>query len=185
MPTLSEQYFPKTVPRMKVKFRLNGIRRQREVPVNWTLLRLLRDDLGYFGTKCGCGIGECGACTVLLNRRAVNSCLVLAPQIDGSDIWTIEGLAEPGTAGLHPIQEAFIKCDAVHCGFCTPGMVMAALALLLECRNPDDSQIKSALAGNLCRCTGYKQIIDAVKQAATMIEEKDLMKFGVNDGVRK
>ncbi len=185
MSSVTEQSKLTAAPSIKIEFRLNGIPQKRDVPVNWTLLRLLRDDLGFLGTKCGCEIGECGACTVLFDRRAVNACLVLAPQIDGAEIWTIEGLAEPGAARLHPIQEAFIKYGAVHCGFCTPGVVMSVLALLLENKNPDEEEIKSALAGNLCRCTGYKQIIDAVKSAAESIGAEDLVKFGVNAGGRK
>jgi len=166
----------------KVNFKLNGIRFEREAPVGWTLLRFLREALGYFGTKCGCEIGECGVCTVLYNGRAVNSCLVMAAQIDGANIWTIEGVASSGANNLHPIQQAFVDCDAVHCGFCTPGMIMSVIALLLQNRHPDDQQIKIALAGNLCRCTGYIQIIEAVRQATAMIGEHDLDKFTPEDG---
>jgi len=158
-------------------FRLNGVRFERLIPLGWTLLRYLRDGLGYYGTKCGCEIGECGACTVLYDGKAVNSCLVLGSQIDGSDIWTIEGVAPNGGAQLHPIQRAFLDCGAVHCGFCSPGMVMSVIGLLLKNRSPSESEIRSALAGNLCRCTGYVQIIEAVKKAASIIGEKDLEKF--------
>lgn len=162
---------------VEVQFRLNGIVLKRNIPTSWTLLRFLRDGLGYYGTKCGCEVGECGACTVLLNGEPVNACLVLAPQIDGADIWTIEGIASKGANELHPIQKAFIDCDAVHCGFCSPGMVMSTIALFLKNNNPNDLEIKRALAGNLCRCTGYIQIIDAVRKAALIISQNDLQKF--------
>jgi carbon-monoxide dehydrogenase small subunit len=160
-----------------VHFRLNGFDFKGEVPIGWTLLRYLRDGLGYTGTKCGCEIGECGACTVLLNGAAVNSCLVLASQIDGTQIWTIEGVAPSGGKVLHPVQTAFVQSGAVHCGFCTPGLVMSTIGLLLKTRCPSKSGIKAAIDGNLCRCTGYVQIIEAVKLSASSVTEEDLMKF--------
>jgi carbon-monoxide dehydrogenase small subunit len=160
-----------------VKFRLNGIFYEKEVPLNMTLLDFLRDGLGYYGTKCGCEIGECGACTVIIDGRSLNSCLVMAAQIDNAEIWTIEGVAPSGTSKFHPVQEAFIECDAVHCGFCSPGMIMSVIALLLNNKQPSDDEIKTALAGNLCRCTGYIQIIDAVKKTASVITDADLVKF--------
>jgi len=160
-----------------VKFRLNGTSYEKNVPLNMTLLDYLRDGLGYYGTKCGCEIGECGACTVIIDGRVVNSCLVMASQIDGTEIWTIEGVAPAGTGKLHPVQDAFIECDAVHCGFCSPGMIMSVIALLLNNRQPTDAEIKIALAGNLCRCTGYIQIIDAVKKAASVVTDADMAKF--------
>ncbi|OGC92349.1 MAG: hypothetical protein A2W25_11005 [candidate division Zixibacteria bacterium RBG_16_53_22] len=159
-----------------VKFTLNGIPMERDVPPNWTLLRFLRDGLGFTGTKCGCEIGECGACTVIFNGEAVNACLVLAPQIDGASIWTIEGVASSGRK-LHPIQQAFVECDAVHCGFCSPGMVMSTVALLLHNRIPSNAVLKESLAGNLCRCTGYLQIIEAVRKAAESMDDMHLEKF--------
>ncbi|MCP4583620.1 MAG: (2Fe-2S)-binding protein [candidate division Zixibacteria bacterium] len=162
---------------VNVRFRLNGVAYYKPAPVNWTLLRFLRDDLGVYGTKCGCEVGECGACTVIINGLAVNSCLIMASQVDGADIWTIEGVATPGTNSLHPVQEAFIERDAIHCGFCTPGTIMSTIALLLKNKRPGDDEIKIALAGNLCRCTGYIQIIEAVKKAASSISAKDLEKF--------
>lgn len=164
---------------LRVKFRLNGIPLEKAVPIGWTLLRYLRDGLGYTGTKCGCEVGECGSCTILFNSDAMNACLILAPQIDGADIWTIEGVADVGNGveRLHPLQKVYLKYDAVHCGFCTPGMVMSTIALFLKKRKLDDSDIKQALAGNLCRCTGYVQIIEAVRQAAGSISEKELEKF--------
>jgi xanthine dehydrogenase iron-sulfur cluster and FAD-binding subunit A len=143
---------------------INGRARTITVAANRTLLEVLRDDLGLTGTKCGCEIGECGACTVLLDGQAVNSCLVLAPQIAGRAVTTIEGLAPPGH--LHPLQESFLDHDAVHCGFCTPGTLLSAKALL-DCNpHPTDSEIRTAISGNLCRCTGYQQIIDAIAAAA-------------------
>lgn len=132
-----------------------------EIRPNQTLLELLRDELGLTGTKCGCEIGECGACTVLLDGAAVNACLVLAPQIDGRTIGTVEGLMHG--AALDPLQESFMDHDAVHCGFCTPGMLMNAKALLLTNTHPDESAIRNAISGTLCRCTGYVQIVDAIK----------------------
>lgn len=128
---------------------------------NQTLLELLREELGLTGTKCGCEIGECGACTVLLDGEPVNSCLVLAPQIDGREVMTVEGLSLNGH--LHPLQESFMDHDAAHCGFCTPGMLMSAKALLDEQSNPNENDIRVAISGNLCRCTGYVQIVEAIK----------------------
>ncbi len=129
------------------------------------LLDVLRDDFHLTGAKDGCGgEGECGACTVLLDSQPVNSCLVLIGQVEGREILTIEGLQQK--EGLHPIQKAFINAGAVQCGFCTPGMVLAAKALLDQNSNPDEKEIRTALAGNLCRCTGYTKIIAAVRMAA-------------------
>ncbi len=161
----------------RVRFRLNGVAFEREVPAGSTLLELLRDGLGYTGTKCGCEIGECGACTVLLNGRAVNSCMVLSPQIDGAQVWTIEGVAPAGLGDLHPVQRAFVESGAVHCGFCTPGMVMSVIGLLLESRNPTEAEMKSAIDGNLCRCTGYAQVMDALRNSVSQISDADLAKF--------
>ena len=148
--------------RIKIHFILNGKEAALTTPANRRLLDILREDFGLTGTKEGCGIGECGACTVLLDRQAVNSCLVLAGQADGSNIMTIEGLAKNGT--LHPLQKNFLKYGAVQCGFCTPGMLMSAYALLDENPHPSEEDIKEAIAGNLCRCTGYKQIIEAIRE---------------------
>lgn len=135
-----------------------------DIPPNRTLLELLRDELGLTGTKCGCEIGECGACTVLLDGDAVNSCLVLAPQVDGKEIVTVEGLMKDGKPD--PLQESFMSHDAVHCGFCTPGMLMSARALLNEEPHPDEIEIRGGISGNLCRCTGYVQIVDAIKNVS-------------------
>ncbi len=134
---------------------------QLSIKPNLTLLDLLREELGLTGTKCGCEIGECGACTVLLNGQAVNSCLVLAPQIDGQEVITVEGLAKGNH--LIPLQESFLDHDAVHCGFCTPGMLMSAKALLDESPEPTELEVRTAISGNLCRCSGYQQIVDAIR----------------------
>ncbi len=147
--------------KVKIKFYLNGKEITLTTNPNRRLIDLLREDLNLTGTKEGCAIGECGACTVIINGKTANSCLVLAAQINGCRIITIEGVASNGR--LHPLQEKFLKHGAVQCGFCTPGMVLSAYALLQEIPNPSDDEIKEAIAGNLCRCTGYKQIIEAVK----------------------
>ena len=146
-----------------IHFKLNGKPVQIKTKANRRLIDILRENLKLTGTKEGCGIGECGACTVLLNQKAVNSCLILAGQVDGAEIMTVEGLANNGS--LHPLQENFIKYGAVQCGFCAPGMLMSAYALLLENPNPNEDEIKEAIAGNLCRCTGYKQIIEAINKS--------------------
>ena len=125
------------------------------------LVDLLRDHIGLTGTKKGCEIGECGACTVIMNGKTVNSCLVLAVQADGAEIITIEGVANNGD--LHPVQQAFLEHDAVHCGFCTPGMVLSVINLLDHNPDPTEFEIREAIAGNLCRCTGYQQIVEAVQ----------------------
>ncbi len=139
------------------------------VSVNRTLLRVLRDDLGLTGTKEGCSEGDCGACTVLVDGQPVNSCLVLAAEVDGKQLLTVEGLAKEGV--LHPLQRAFIAAGAVQCGFCTPGMLLSAKALLDRNPKPSEGEIREALAGNLCRCTGYVRIINAVRQAAEAISQ--------------
>jgi carbon-monoxide dehydrogenase small subunit len=157
---------------MKLEFVLNGKKTLLdEVPGQETLLSVLRDRLGLLGTKEGCGIGECGACTVLLDGEAVNACLTAAWKVAGREVTTIEGLASEN--GLHPLQEAFVESGAVQCGFCTPGMIMAAYALLRSESDPDTEQIKTALEGNLCRCTGYKHIIEAVRTARARMAQND------------
>lgn len=147
---------------VSIKTTINGKQYDLEVRPNMTLLDLLRDELGLTGTKRGCEVGECGACTVLLNGQSVNSCLVLAPQAHGHEILTIEGMADGEK--LHPLQESFLDHDAVHCGFCTPGMLMSAKELVDTSPNPSESEIRNAISGNLCRCSGYQQIVDAVKE---------------------
>jgi carbon-monoxide dehydrogenase small subunit len=139
---------------------INKKQHQLQIKPNLTLLELLREELGLTGTKCGCEIGECGACTVLLNGQAVNSCLVLAPQVDGQEIITVEGVADGNL--LTPLQESFLDHDAVHCGFCTPGMLMSAKGLLDHSIDPAESDVRMAISGNLCRCSGYQQIVDAI-----------------------
>jgi carbon-monoxide dehydrogenase small subunit len=143
---------------------INGAVEQVDVPSNMTLLQMLREKLALTGTKNGCSAGECGACTVLLNGEAVNSCMVLAVECDGQNVTTVEGLATDGQ--LDRLQQALIDQGAVQCGFCTPGILISAKALLDRNPNPTDFEIRDALVGNLCRCTGYLRIIDAVKQAA-------------------
>jgi aerobic carbon-monoxide dehydrogenase small subunit len=154
----------------RVQFTLNGQSVSREVPNHRLLLDLLRDEIGVTGTKEGCGTGDCGACTVFLNGKPVNSCLILSGELDGADIVTIEGL-KIGPE-LHPIQKAFIQDGGAQCGYCTPGMLMMSKALLDENQNPTEDEIRYALSGNLCRCTGYAKIIQAVQDAAAMIRNK-------------
>lgn len=146
-----------------ISFILNGKNVEADVTTAQRLIDLLREEFNLTGTKEGCGVGECGACTIIMNKRAVNSCLVLAAQADGSEITTVEGLAKG--ENLHPLQKSFIEHGAVQCGFCTPGMLMSSEALLQENPHPTEEEIKDAIAGNLCRCTGYKQIIEAIKEA--------------------
>ena len=148
-----------------ITLEVNGVAETAEVEVGQTLLRFLRDGLDLTGTKEGCNEGECGSCMVLLDGRPVNSCLVLAVEADGRSVTTVEGLSKEGL--LHPLQKAFLSRAAVQCGFCTPGMVVSAAALLCENPDPSEDDVKKALAGNLCRCTGYKQIVDAVREAAS------------------
>lgn len=152
----------------EIEVTVNGERCLMEVPVHRTLLDFLRQDLELMGTKSGCETGDCGACTVLLSGAAVNSCLVLAVEADGKEVLTVEGLARPN-GDLHPLQEAFVEQGAVQCGYCTSGMLLAAKALLDEIPRPTEEQIKEALAGNLCRCTGYYSTIKAVQAAAERI----------------
>jgi carbon-monoxide dehydrogenase small subunit len=150
--------------KISLAFQVNGVEKRLVVPHNRTLLHVLRYDLKLTGTKQGCGIGECGACTVLVDEEPVNSCLVMAAKAQGKRILTVEGLGN--RERLHPLQKAFIQHGAVQCGFCTPGMLMASKALLDRKANPSQDEIRDALAGNLCRCTGYLQIIEAVEAAA-------------------
>ena len=147
-----------------ISLNINGSEEHLQVPSQMTLLHALREKLGYTGTKNGCEAGECGACTVLVDGKPTNSCLILAVECDGKEITTIEGLTAPD--GLTPLQQAFIDLNAVQCGFCTPGMLMAATALLERNPQPTEEEIQAALVGNLCRCTGYQRIIDAVQKAS-------------------
>lgn len=151
-------------------FNLNGKPTSVEVKCDTTLLETLRQHLGMTGTKEGCGKGECGACTVIVDGKAVNSCLILTSQINGANVVTIEGLASEGV--FDPLQTSFMEAGAVQCGFCTPGMIMSARALLLKNPSPTAEQIKESIAGNLCRCTGYVKIADAIKKAAASAKER-------------
>ncbi len=157
---------------MELRFRLNGQSvKVGGVPGEESLLGLLRDRLGRLGTKEGCGVGECGACSVLLDGRVVNACLTAAWQVAEREVTTIEGLAPAGE--MHPLQRAFLEAGAVQCGYCTPGMVMSALDLLGRNPDPADEEIKEALAGNLCRCTGYHDLVRAVRKAAKVMRGEE------------
>lgn len=147
-----------------ISFKLNGTPQTSDVKPNLTLLRFLRDQLGVMGVKSGCDTGECGACTILIDGEPVNACLVLAVEIDDTEIVTVEGLSSDEQ--LDPLQQAFIDHNGIQCGFCTPGILISAKALLERNPEPDRTQIKDALRGNLCRCTGYVRIIEAVEAAA-------------------
>ncbi len=148
----------------RITVTINGMAEIVDVPANMTLLQMLREKLALTGTKNGCASGECGACTVIMNGDAVNSCMVLAPECDGAEITTIEGLAKDGQ--LDVLQKKIIEYGGVQCGFCTPGMLMSAKALLNRNPHPTEKQIREALSGNLCRCTGYVRIVEAVKAAS-------------------
>ncbi len=149
----------------RITVTVNGERHQVDVPDHRTLLDFLRQDLEIMGTKSGCETGDCGACTVILNGSAVNSCLVLAAEADGQNVLTVEGLASTNRE-LHPLQEAFVEHAAIQCGYCTPGMLLSAKVLLDDTPRPTEEEVKEALAGNLCRCTGYYSIVKAVMAAA-------------------
>lgn len=151
-----------------VRMRVNGVWKEASVQPETTLLEVLRDTWGLTGAKRGCDEGDCGACTVLLDGKPVNSCLVLAIRLDGREITTIEGLGKEDR--LHPLQSAFIHHGALQCGFCGPGMILSAKALLDSNPNPTEAEIRQALAGNICRCTGYSKIIEAVQSASRMIK---------------
>jgi carbon-monoxide dehydrogenase small subunit len=155
----------------EISFVFNGNPMKMVIEDHWTLLHLIREELGYTGTKEGCGSGECGACTVIVDNEAVNSCLYLAAEIDGKQLTTIEGLAAAdGT--LHPLQKSFVENGGIQCGFCTPGMILSAKALLDKTPNASEEEIKEAIAGNLCRCTGYVQIIDSIKAVSGYGEDE-------------
>jgi aerobic-type carbon monoxide dehydrogenase small subunit (CoxS/CutS family) len=156
---------------MKIGFNLNGVDISAEAPADTTLLAFLRDNLEMTGTKEGCAVGECGACSVLLDGRLVNSCLVLAGQASGRTVVTIEGIHGPN-GKPNDLQQAFIDYGAVQCGFCIPGMVLAGEALLAQNPNPSRHEIRTAIAGNLCRCTGYQQIVDAIQATAAHRQQR-------------
>jgi carbon-monoxide dehydrogenase small subunit len=153
-----------------ISFTLNDELVTLSVPVHRTLLEVLRDDLYLTGTKEGCDAGECGACTVLIDGKPMNSCITLAVEVDGKNVLTVEGLEKDGE--LHPLQQAFIDVGAVQCGFCTPGMLMSAKAVLDEIPDPSEEQIRTAIEGNICRCTGYDRIVEAIKLAAERRNQK-------------
>ena len=152
---------------MMIKFKLNDIDYEMDMRGDRRLLDFLREDMHLTGVKEGCGEGECGACTIIMNGLAVNSCLIFTGQIDGAEIITIEGLAKDGE--LDVLQEAFVRNTAIQCGYCTPGMVMSAKALLMHNPHPTEHDIREAISGNICRCSGYTQIIAAVKDAAAQL----------------
>jgi len=152
---------------VSVQLRVNGVEYQRAVEPRLLLSDFLRDTLGLTGTHVGCEHGVCGACTVMLNGETVRSCLVFAVQADGAEVMTIEGLAEGGK--LHPLQEAFSEHHALQCGFCTPGMLFSALELLRDHPAPTDHEIREGIGGNICRCTGYQHIVEAIRAAAPQI----------------
>jgi aerobic carbon-monoxide dehydrogenase small subunit len=158
-----------------ITLNVNGETVEAAVEPNRTLIQFLREDLGLTGTKHGCGLGDCGACTVILDGKPVNSCLVLAIQANGGEVLTIEGVAENGK--LHPVQQAFVNKGAIQCGFCSPGMILSAKALLDSNPKPAEHEIRTAISGNLCRCTGYQKIVEAIQEAAKVIDG--------NGGVRK
>ena len=151
--------------KVQIQLNVNGLAYKKEVEPRRTLLELIREDLELTGTKEGCGLGECGTCTVLLDGKPIKSCITLAVQANGREVTTIEGM-EGADGTLHPIQQAFIDHGAIQCGFCTPGMVLSAKALLDEKPNPTEMDVKQAIAGNLCRCTGYQKIVEPILAAA-------------------
>ena len=151
-----------------IQLTVNGRPVEALVEPNRTLIQFLREDLGLTGTKHGCGLGDCGACTVILDGQPVNSCLVLAISANGREVLTIEGLAENGK--LHPVQQAFVDRGSIQCGFCSPGMILSAKALLDTNPNPTEQEIRMAISGNLCRCTGYQKIVEAIGEAAKIIQ---------------
>jgi len=153
-----------------VSITVNGKVYEAAVRPNQTLVDFLRDELDLIGTKKGCELGDCGSCTVLMDGRPVNSCLVLAVQANGREIQTIEGLEGP--EGLHPIQKAFVDKGAIQCGFCTPGMILTAKSLLEKNPSPDRDEIRRAISGNLCRCTGYHKIVDAIEAASAQMMKR-------------
>jgi carbon-monoxide dehydrogenase small subunit len=151
-----------------IQLRVNGEEYETVVTPNQTLLEVLRDNLSLTGTKEGCGEGACGTCTVLLDGRPVRSCLTLAVEVQGREITTIEGLASMGE--LHPVQRAFVEYGAIQCGFCSPGMILTTKALLDENPNPTEQEARQAISGNVCRCTGYAKIVEAMLKAAEMVQ---------------
>jgi carbon-monoxide dehydrogenase small subunit len=162
----------KNAMKTPIRIKINGDEYRISVDPWKTLNELLREELNLTGTKKGCGSGDCGACTVIVDGRSVSSCLTLAVEMDGKEITTVEGLAPSGES-LHPIQEAFIENGAIQCGFCTPGMELSALYLISRNPSPSESEIRDSLSGNLCRCTGYNKIVDAISAAAKTMKGRN------------
>ena len=160
------------MPKRIIELTVNGATHEFAAEPNRTLLDALRYDLGLTGTKCGCGVGDCGTCTVLLDGAPVNSCLILAVQAVGHEITTIEGVANG--LELHPVQQAFVEHGAVQCGFCTPGMVLSGIALLAHNPSPTEDEVRVGISGNLCRCTGYQKIVEAVLDAAARMRGEEV-----------
>ncbi len=160
----------KTYTQIPIEFTINGKKVYLEVEAGETALKIIRDRLLLKGTKEGCGIGECGACTIVVDGKSVNACLMLAAQLHGREVVTVEGLAEGDR--LSPLQQSFVDRHAVQCGFCTPGFLMSSHALLNENPNPDRREIIDAISGNLCRCTGYQQIVDSIEEAAGRLRKE-------------
>jgi carbon-monoxide dehydrogenase small subunit len=156
--------------KVSVSFTLNGDPVTAEVPINWNLLRTLRETFELTGAKEGCGVGECGACTVIVDGEAVNACLYPIPEAEGRSVTTVEGVAA-ADGSLHPIQEAFLENNGVQCGYCTSGMILSAKALLESNSNPTEQDIRPSIAGNFCRCTGYVQIVEAIETAARRMSQ--------------
>ncbi len=164
------EYVDSKMPRVPISLTVNEDKVYKDVDPNMTLLQFLRNELKLFGTKEGCGVGECGACTIIMDGVTVNSCLILAPEANGSNIITVEGLSKDGELSI--LQQEFIKDDGLQCGFCTPGMLMSARSLLDRTPDPSVEEIKEGMAGNFCRCTGYQPIIDSVLSAAKREKEE-------------
>jgi carbon-monoxide dehydrogenase small subunit len=154
-----------------INFTLNGEEKSLKVPINMTLLDLIRKEFELTGTKRGCDEGDCGACTILMNAKPVSSCIMLAIEADGKEIITIEGL-KSDNGELHPVQQAFVEVGAIQCGFCTPGMILTAKSLLEENPDPTEMEVREAISGNLCRCTGYEKIVKAILQASKYLQRK-------------
>ena len=164
---------------MNIEFTVNGNVRQVQAEPSRTLLSVLREDVGLTGTKDGCSSGDCGACVVLVDDQPMNSCMILAPQVDGAEVLTVEGLAANGN--LNPLQRAFGKTWAFQCGFCTPGMLVSGYALLLSNDNPTREDILTAISGNFCRCTAYQNVVNAVQQAAAEMRSMSVSDENQND----
>jgi carbon-monoxide dehydrogenase small subunit len=159
------------IDKIPIRFTINGEKKEIEIPAGISALELIRDILGFKGTKEGCGIGECGACTIVVDGKAVNACLMFAAQMDGCEVLTVEGLSR--NEELHPIQHSFADLHSVQCGFCTPGVLMSTYALLNENPHPGRQEIVKATAGNLCRCTGYQNIIAGIAEAAERCRKEE------------